>query len=82
MQYGHYHFQRTFLFFLVHVRRNSASVIQHTNAVVFQNTYKYISAVTGQGLVYTVVDYFINQMVKAFGPYISNIHGRALAHCL
>ena len=82
MQYGHNHFQSAFLFFGVHIGRDTATVVAHRNGIVFVYGYLHMGAISSQSLIDGVIDHFIYQMVKTTHVYVAYIHGRALTHGL
>ena len=82
MQHGEHDFQSAAMLLLVHTRRDTTAVILDTDGVVFQNFHIHVRAIAGHGLVDTVIDNLIHQVVQAAFADIADIHGRALAHSL
>ena len=82
MQYGHYHFQRTPMLLGVHIYRNTATVILHSNGVVGIDMHSYLVAEASQCLINRVVHYLIYQMVQTFLRDVSNVHCGAFTNRL
>ena len=80
MQRGHDDLSRGSLLDGVFVRRNPATVIDHSDAVVRVNDDRDLRAEARQRLVNRVVDDFVDKMMQPSGPGGPNVHRGALAH--
>ena len=80
MQHRHHHFQRATFFLRVHIGRNPSAVIPDRNRIILENSHFHMGTVTGQGFVYGVVHYFIDQMVQTPHIHIADVHRRPFAH--
>ena len=75
MEFGHHHFDRRSILFLMKIDRNAPSIITDGHAVVDMDDDLDLLAIPRQSLIDAVIDQFMNQVMKAFRPGISNIHG-------
>ena len=79
VELGHDHFHGRDLFRGVHIHRDAPAVVQNTDRVVGVNGHLDPVAITGQGFVDAVVHHLVNQVMKAFGVGVADIHGRPFA---
>ena len=77
-----YYFDCRFFHFFMHVDRHSAPIVCYGYGIVSVYGYFYAAAVSGQGLIYAVVHYFIHQMVKPSFSSGSYIHARPFSYRL
>ena len=82
VQLGHHHLGRGDAFFVVHIHRNTASVIDHGDGIVDVNGDVDLGAITRQGFVYGVVHHFIDQVMQSHLAGGADVHRRPQAHCL
>ena len=80
VQLGHDHLRRRDAFFLVHVHRNAAAVVDHRDGIVDVNGDVDLGAVARQRFVHGVVDHFVDQVVQAHLAGRADVHGRPQAH--
>jgi hypothetical protein len=64
----------------MNVRRNSAAVVTDKRRAVFSENNRDLVAMPSQGLIYSIVDHLIDEMVEAAGTGGPDVHTRALAH--
>ena len=64
----------------VHADRDAAAVVGDGDTVVEVDRDADLTAVSGKGLVHTVVDNLINQMVQAALTGVADVHTRTLLH--
>ena len=67
---------------LVHIRGNTAPVIDHRHRVVDMDLHMNLSAVSRQSFINGIVDNFVNQVVKSIQACRADIHRGALPHRL
>ena len=82
VQYGHHHFKGAAVLFLVHVNRDTASVILYGDGVVFVDGYFDVRAVACQCLIDGVVYGLIHEMVQTLLADVTDVHGGAFSHSL
>lgn len=80
VQHGHNDFQSGFLFLLVPVYRNTATVVLYGDGVVFIDGDFDVVAIAGHGFVDGVVHHFVHQMVQTVLADVSDIHGGTFPH--
>ena len=80
MKDGQHYFQGAFVFFLVHIHGDTASVVDHAYRVVLVDCHFDMRAEARKSLVDGVVNNFIDKMMKSFGADVADIHCRAFAH--
>ena len=79
VQFGHDHLYRRDMFLGMLVHGDTAAVVAHSDAVVCMEGDLYLVAETGHGLVYAVVDNFIDKVMQTPGVHRTNVHGRSFA---
>jgi hypothetical protein len=79
VELGHHDFHSRTILFLVEIDGNTPAVISDCDAVIHMNDHINLGAVSLQGFVNAVIHQLMNQMVKALGSGISNIHRRPFA---
>jgi hypothetical protein len=67
------------MFHGVNIHGNAAAVIGYANNVSLFDTHVNLTAVTGKGFVYTVIDNLIDQMVKPIRARCPDIHAGTLS---
>src|SRR6056297_3872698 len=77
-----YYFNGRLFHFFMHVDRHSTPIVYYSYGIVSVYGYFYAAAVSGQCLVYAVVHYFVNQMVKTSFSSGSYIHSRSFSYRL
>ena len=82
MKHREHHLQGGTMLLLVHVGRDTTTVVQYRYAVVFVYRHFNVIAVSGKRLVNGIVHHFIYQMVQSPLPNIADIHSRTLPHRL
>ena len=82
MEHGQHDFEGAFMLLLVHIHRDTATVVDHGDGVILIYCYFYMSGIAGKSLVNRVVDNFIDKMMQTFETYVANIHGGAFSHRL
>jgi hypothetical protein len=76
MELGHHHLDRGSILFLVKIDWNPPPIIPDGHAIVDMNDDLDLLTVSGQSLIDAIVDQFVNQVMKAFCPGVSDVHGR------
>jgi len=66
MELGHDHFTSRNVFALVHFHGDAATIVLHADFTVFVDGDENGIAMTGHGLVNTIVHHLVDQMVKTF----------------
>ena len=82
MEHGEHHFESRFVLLFVHIHRDTATVIDNGNGIVFVDSNLYIGGITGKSLVDRVINHLIYKMVQAFAACVANIHRGAFSHRL
>ena len=82
MQYRQNHFKSRFMLFLVHIDRNTATVIDNPDRIIFVDIYLDMSGISGKSFVDRVIDNLIHQVMQPFYTDIADIHGRAFTNGL
>ena len=80
MQGAKHQFQRGNLFRGMHFHRNSPAVVLHRDGTILKQDHFNSVAVPGQGLVNTVIDNLIHQVMQTAFPGIAYIHGRSFSY--
>ncbi len=80
VQLGHDHLNGRNLFLGMDIHRNAATVVPHRNGIVRMQDDIDFSAKSGHGLVYGIIDDFIDQVVQTSRINGTNIHCRPFAH--
>ena len=71
--------RRDLLFFML-LNRDATTVIDNRDRVVGMNEHLDMVAITSEGFVNRIIDYLVNQVMKATGTGSANVHARALAN--
>ena len=82
MKDGHYHLQGALMELLMLVDGNTTAIVLHRDALVGIDGHLNLGAITGHSLVDRVVDSLVDQVMETLFADVSNVHCRALAHCL
>ena len=82
MQHGKHHFKGALVLLFMHIHGDTAAIIHNSYRIILVYRNFDMSAKSGKGLIYRVINHFINKMMQAFYTDIADIHGRTLAHCL
>ena len=67
---------------LVHVHRDTTSVVLYGDGIVFVDCHFDVRAESCQRLINRVVDGFINEVVQTFLADVADVHGGAFSYCL
>ena len=68
--------------FLMHIYRDSSSVICYGRGTVLLQCHMDLTAISGKVLIYCIVYDLIDQMIQSLAGYTSNIHTRSFPDCL
>ena len=68
------------LLFLMLLNRDATTVVDDRDRVVGMNEHLDMVAITSEGFVNRVIDYLVNQVMKATWAGSTNVHARALAN--
>lgn len=82
MQYRQHHFKSTLVLLLVHVDRDTTSVVDHRYRIVGVDGDVNPVGISGQRFIYGVVHDLIHKVMKSLDAYVADVHCRALAHGL
>ena len=82
MEHCHNNLKCTLMEFLVLVNGNTTSVVFHRDGIILIDCHFNVGAESCHRLIDGVVHRFVYQVMEAFLTNVSDIHCRALAHCL
>ena len=66
----------------MHARGDASAIVLNPYGIVGEDRYLYLVTVTGHGLVDTVVDHLVDQMVETALAYVADVHRRPLPNRL
>ena len=74
MKHGHDNFQGGTVLLGVHAGRNSSAIVGHTYGVILKDRDGNGIAISGHGLIDTIVNYLIHKMMETSFTNVSYVH--------